>query len=405
MLTGENGILKMAGKAKEETEIANEKEHIQLAYIECQTFNLNTEIKVEELLEKLNNNKITTESVYGDSKTGFAIILKNKNIYEIDASGNIEYKGAKIELSNAEPKMMARDDSYAFWQSEYSTKITKIETKPYITKLDSVIEEWAISSDFDQATGERKKSVMAYLVDDGNNEYELYIMSNGKIILNSYAYRLFSDFLNLKTINVSNFDAKDVWNMNFMFRNCANLEEVILDLNSSNLTNTQYMFAGCDKLKKIDLSKFITDNVSNMCGMFMYCKNLTYIDLSNLNTENVTNMSQMFDHCENIKNINVGNINTNKVVNMHYMFNCCYNLEKIELGSLTTDSLTSMQYMFASCTSLKKLDISKFNTQNVTDMSYMFRYCGNLTSVSIGPNWSKENANTEGMFEGCNIII
>ena len=41
-----------------------------------------------------------------------------------------------------------------------------------------------------------------------------------------------------------------------------------------------YMFLGCTNLKKLDLSSFDTRNVTNMIGMFSNCRNLMGLDLS-----------------------------------------------------------------------------------------------------------------------------
>ena len=47
-------------------------------------------------------------------------------------------------------------------------------------------------------------------------------------------------------------------------------------------------------LKKINLSKFISDNVTKMECMFYGCKLLEEIDLSHLNTSNIIDMSYLF---------------------------------------------------------------------------------------------------------------
>ena len=53
------------------------------------------------------------------------------------------------------------------------------------------------------------------------------------------------------------------------------------------LTNVNYMFAGCNSLTKIDLSNLNTQEVNDMSYMFDECNSLIDVDLSNLNTQNV----------------------------------------------------------------------------------------------------------------------
>ena len=51
---------------------------------------------------------------------------------------------------------------------------------------------------------------------------------------------------------------------------------------NNNLTKTDFMFFNCDKIIKLDLSKFDTQNVTNMNSMFWNCYWLNNIDLTNL---------------------------------------------------------------------------------------------------------------------------
>ncbi len=69
-------------------------------------------------------------------------------------------------------------------------------------------------------------------------------------------------------------------------------------LNTAQVTNMTYMFAGCAALKTLDLSNFNTANVEDMNGMFADCATLKTLDLNNFNTDKVENMTAMFAGCE-----------------------------------------------------------------------------------------------------------
>ena len=58
------------------------------------------------------------------------------------------------------------------------------------------------------------------------------------------------------------------------------------------------MFNKCSSLTFLNLSNFNTKNVTNMEDMFSYCSSLTFLDLSNFDTNNVEDMEDMF------KNVN-----------------------------------------------------------------------------------------------------
>ena len=51
------------------------------------------------------------------------------------------------------------------------------------------------------------------------------------------------------------------------------------------------MFYNCNKLTKLDISNFNTNNVTNLSHLFYNCYSLISIDLSNFNTNKVTDMS------------------------------------------------------------------------------------------------------------------
>ena len=66
-----------------------------------------------------------------------------------------------------------------------------------------------------------------------------------------------------------------------------------------------FMFYNCKNITNIDLSNFNTKNVTNMQGMFAGCKSLKNLNLSNFNTQNVTNMWRMFSDCSSLKEENI----------------------------------------------------------------------------------------------------
>ena len=59
--------------------------------------------------------------------------------------------------------------------------------------------------------------------------------------------------------------------------------------------------------------------------MFQDCKSLTYINLTHFNTENVTEMNYMFYGCEKLKNIDISNFTLNKDVRNVSLFSNLHN--------------------------------------------------------------------------------
>lgn len=223
--------------------------------------------------------------------------------------------------------------------------------------------------------------------------------------------------------------------LSFMFSGLRNMTSIegLANLDTSNVALMDDMFAYCEKLQSIDISKFNTANVTSMASMFYCCKNLQSINVSNFNTSKVTEMGSMFSGCSNLTNITgLNKFNTSKVKNMYGMFGSCESLNNIDVSSFDTSNVErfnsmfygcknltkitglnkwntskaeNMSYMFQNCEKLQSIDVSSFNTSNVTGMSYMFNNCKALTGIS-----GLEKFNTAkvekmcGMFYGCGSL-
>ena len=132
---------------------------------------------------------------------------------------------------------------------------------------------------------------------------------------------MFNQFKNIIEIDLSNFDASEVNDMQFMFTNCENLEKINFgNINTSSVENLRYLFSGCAKLISIDLSKINTSNVKDMESTFSHCTNLKYLDLSNFDTSNVQNMNWMFYNCQSLIYLNLNSFHLSDTLNMDKMF-------------------------------------------------------------------------------------
>jgi len=137
-----------------------------------------------------------------------------------------------------------------------------------------------------------------------------------------------------------------------MFKDMSSLKGIEFGLNfdSTETTNTSYMFSGCSAIEKLILTDVLnTSKVTDMSYMFNDCSSATRLALGNkFITENVTNMEYMFCNCCLVPNLELGNyFNTWKVTNMDHMFYNCYSFGELELMQLFyTLNVTNMDYMF-----------------------------------------------------------
>ena len=153
--------------------------------------------------------------------------------------------------------------------------------------------------------------------------------------------------------------------------------------NTSNVTDMNSMFSGCNSLKSLDLSGLDTSKVTSMSSMFNGCNSLTSLDLSGWNTSNVTSMYSMFFDCSGLTSLDLRNFNTSKVTDMNGMFINCCNLTSLDVSNFDISNVTSMFQMFYGCSGLTSLDLSGLDMSNVTDMTNMFDGCGSLDTIKM----------------------
>lgn len=160
-------------------------------------------------------------------------------------------------------------------------------------------------------------------------------------------------------------------------------------------------FFGLTELEKIDnISNLDTSKVTDMNYLFSGCNKLTNLDLSSFNTSNVTNMNYMFLSCKNLVSLNISSFNTSNVKEMKGMFEHCTNLTSLDLSNFDTRNATDITSMFGYCEKLTTIDLSNFDTNNVINMDYMFMHSG-LTNIYVGANWNTDNKSTIAIFTNC----
>ena len=129
-------------------------------------------------------------------------------------------------------------------------------------------------------------------------------------------------------------------------------------LNTSNVKYMGGMFAGCDKIKSVNVSHFQTSRVKEMWSMFAGCEKLTSLNLSKFDTRNVVSMAKMFSFCESLTSLNLSSFNTGNVWNMWGMFEYNENLTSLDLTHFNTRNTSVMIQMFEGCKKLTRLYVS-----------------------------------------------
>ena len=116
---------------------------------------------------------------------------------------------------------------------------------------------------------------------------------------------------NIKTVNIIN-EIKPT-TCEYWFYSCTNLTEIknIQNLNTSECTDMQYMFCGCQILSNLDVSKWDTSKVTNMIGMLISCSPQNILkgyDLSEVSENPVDTIQYLIDnHIFNLDSIDMKN--------------------------------------------------------------------------------------------------
>jgi surface protein len=369
-------------------------------------------------------------------------------------------KGTKYYLSKGD-KAYARIDG----GEENPGYFTKTGNKPFVPKEYSVFEDGTLTFYYGEEKPENKAIyyIGAYDIDSISSKVTKVVFDKS--------------FANFKPIDCAG------WFCNF-----ENLTEIknIEYLNTSQVKSMHWMFFECSSLSSLDLSNFDTRNVTDMSGMFQFCESLKTIYVGdNWNTDALKSSEDyeyMFCGChilygekgtkydsdkndktyaridggennpgyftkvgnkpfvpkeyivfengtltfyygdkkpENKKIYRVGETYTfrseiNKVVfdksfanyrptSCEHWFCNFENLTEIHnFENLNTSQVKSMFRMFEFCKSLSSLDLSSFDTKNVRDMDDMFGYCDRLKTIYVGDNWNTDAVTTSNsMFWSC----
>ena len=213
--------------------------------------------------------------------------------------------------------------------------------------------------------------------------------------------KMFSNSIELISLDLSNFTVLNIEEMDYMFSNCSNLE--VLNLSSfytPKIISAKNAFQNCYSLKYINLGRF---DGSLIKGLFSSCYNLEFIDISNILMDKIEYMNEMFYDFHFLKRLDLPKFNTEKVKNFSEMFYNCYNLETINFNSFNTSSAygDAFKKMFYNCSQLKSIDLSRFETCLITSMNQMFYNCSNLEELNLETFNTSSVIDLQEMFSGC----
>ena len=285
-ISGDNGILQNAARAKEETEQAQkDEENILNSY----------EDKINEYIGIDWDTVLANAQKHPDQKTSTAI--------------GVGTDGRAVNMDLWECTLL-EDGTYALNDSD-SVAIKGTRTAGYTGNI---------------VDGKIEGTIPQYIKDESDGSFievtsiqwlfyqKTELATSPKIpdtITNMY--NTFNGCTNLITVGEI---PDSVTNMQGTFNGCTSLTTVTSLPN--NLENMSYTFQNCSKLITVC---DIPNNVTNMEGTFLKCTSLI---IAPEISSSVTNMHSTFQNCTNLTTVG---IIPNSVINMKSTFNGCTNLQ------------------------------------------------------------------------------
>ena len=245
------------------------------------------------------------------------------------------------------------------------------------------IENTSTSINNDEDTNLNEKETTNIIIDEGKNVKDKDIIINDK---NDYSFTATYKTKNgesLKIFNPSRLGLKE--GDYFIYEssedsNLRRIEELEIDdgiLNStkngittikvnftSQLSNLDFMFEGCENLINVNLSN-LNSSIDSMIYTFTNCKNLEQVDFTSIDTSNVTGMDFLFAGCDNLVELTgFESLNTSSVTKTAGMFSECSSLISVNLSGFDLDNIEEPSGMFINNTALQIVDLGNCNDAN-----------------------------------------
>lgn len=229
---------------------------------------------------------------------------------------------------------------------------------------------------------------------------------------------LFGGCSSLKSVNVV---GKPYRLANYMFDSCMKLTELPNQLDLSDVTTVERIFANWTLSGNVKAS-YNLDKCTDIQKVFSGCAEVEEFDLSDLYIPEATNASQFFSHCNKLRAITFPK--QSKLYTLNQLFSNCTSLKTVDVSQIpiipdieqeincydmfynsgiTNIDLTpwknrkiSASHMFSNCTELVK---AYFGSAKLTTYDYLFYNCPKLEAI-YGLNLLNGNGRCNGMFMG-----
>ena len=442
-LTGNNSIINMVLDAREKTEIANEKEQLEISAAQAMGKNKYGEVKKRGLQKALDRNVGENITIVSDEEgitDLYVQFTESKRIYIVTCDGKITYIGDEEKLSKT-AEIIADPESNQ--TPKLSHTVTLTVRTGIIMNEENLRLKYAWSKSATQEPEEFKtaeltgsgriKKCLVTTVDTEEGDYYLwakaFLGENMETEVKPEKpfgpYRI-KDHSTLRYCGYETSSTSRFFNSTTVTRSKVKNVTLVDSLQGHSLDEANCWDVSQEQKGKI-LAWYETDEngyysvtigqdggvTANVDSSWLFCyigdsvadgTEVKIEGLENLDTSNVTNMSRMFYACSKLTSIDVTKFDTSNVTNMSGMFSNCSGLTSLDVSKFDTSNVTNMSNIFAVCSELTSIDVNNFNTSNVTSIYGMFEGCSGLTNLDVN-NFNTSNVtNMSSMFEGCSRL-
>ena len=439
-LTGNNSIINMVLDAREKTEIANEKEQLEISAAQAMGKNKYGEVKKRGLQKALDRNVGENKTIVSDEEgitDLYVQFTESKRIYIVTCDGKITYIGDEEKLSKT---AVITADPESNQTPKLSHTVTLTVRTGIIMNEENLRLKYAWSKSATQEPEEFKtaeltgsgriKKCLVTTVDTEEGDYYLwakaFLGENMETEVKPEKpfgpYRI-KDHSTLRYCgNEVNTNSKFL-NSDTVTRNKVKSVMLVDSLQGHSLDEANCWDVSQEQKGKI-LAWYETDEngyysvtigqdggvTANVKSSDLFCyigynvadgTEVKIEGLENLDTSNVTSMYSMFLGCSGLTSLDVSKFDTSNVTYMSGMFSGCSGLASLDVSNFNTSNVTDMSGMFSSCRGLTSLDLSKLDTSNVTGMSSMFSSCSRLTNLDVSKFDTSKVTSMNRMFWHC----
>lgn len=220
---------------------------------------------------------------------------------------------------------------------------------------------------------------------------------------------------------ISSLDTSQLTSMRYLFNNCKNVTNLIINSDTfvdTNVTDMHYLFNQMWSVEKISIPTLIGEKVTDIECIFyrvgQYTTNGTIIELPNFVATNASSTNNMFGDSGSrgkIQSVDLRSFNSIKMSHFGQFLEKQSTLKSVDMRSFVGEAVVNTAGTFLNCSSLETVNLASLAVPNMTSLfGEMFSGCTKLKHLDMRSfpfsRWTSPNTT---MFTGvpasCEIIV